>query len=527
MAELKLTNNDLNAQALYPTVFKKLNTTDVNMSAFQSYKNWTIYSGSATSSAIPLNAVYTNNVLPAFGTELTYNDASNIDGSLQSVIYWSINHLFYKYKSEPFKTYGPTDLTRITKILFQSASILSIPQIKIGEGIKPASFTFTSSVSGSYESDRYGNIIDSSIPTSSIVSKVKFYEGFNEYFDTTRIPYNTWSGLTFIPGITTTTGQQKSIGLAAKFNGAGYIETELDGLYNRNNNYAISFFISGSNISGSNQIVLTKASSSITPTYPFKIELSGSNQMVFSAAGTTTFKTQITSSTTVNTWTHIMCQKSGSWLQMYVNGTLHSQVTSNILYDPISPLTASARIDNNFPLKIGGYDTTSSNLIGVLDEVRIFNKSLTTAEISALNNRNEGGTVLQTRVVGNVFSKQGLAVFSSADYRINNLLQTPYTASYRSTLTINELSVLARLDAGDFNMSTNVSLTQDNDITYYPFVSGSDFAPYMTTIGLYDDMGRLLAVGKLAQPIRKRSDVDMNFVIRMDLDNKILLKGNK
>jgi hypothetical protein len=89
------------------------------------------------------------------------------------------------------------------------------------------------------------------------------------------------------------------------------------------------------------------------------------------------------------------------------------------------------------------------------------------------------------------------------------------------------LNVLARLDAGDFNMSTNVSLTQDNDITYYPFVSGSDFAPYMTTIGLYDDMGQLLAVGKLAQPIRKRNDVDMNFVIRMDLDNKILLKGDK
>jgi hypothetical protein len=40
-------------------------------------------------------------------------------------------------------------------------------------------------------------------------------------------------------------------------------------------------------------------------------------------------------------------------------------------------------------------------------------------------------------------------------------------------------------------------------------------------------MGQLLAVGKLAQPIRKRNDVDMNFVIRMDLDNKILLKGDK
>jgi hypothetical protein len=78
--------------------------------------------------------------------------------------------------------------------------------------------------------------------------------------------------------------------------------------------------------------------------------------------------------------------------------------------------------------------------------------------------------------------------------------------------------VLAKLDAGDFNMSLNHTLTNDDDVTYRNFVSGSDFAPYITTIGLYDDAGQLLAIGKLAQPIRKRNDVDMNFVIRVDLD---------
>jgi hypothetical protein len=67
-------------------------------------------------------------------------------------------------------------------------------------------------------------------------------------------------------------------------------------------------------------------------------------------------------------------------------------------------------------------------------------------------------------------------------------------------------------------MSLNHTLTNDDDVTYRNFVSGSDFAPYITTIGLYDDAGQLLAIGKLAQPIRKRNDVDMNFVIRVDLD---------
>jgi hypothetical protein len=133
--------------------------------------------------------------------------------------------------------------------------------------------------------------------------------------------------------------------------------------------------------------------------------------------------------------------------------------------------------------------------------------------------------VLQTQHDGNVFSKQGLVVFSSPDYRINNMINTPYTASYRSTVTIHELSVVAKLDAGDFNMSTNLTLTKDDDVTYQPFVSGSDFAPYITTIGLYNDAGQLLAIGKMGQVIRKRDDVDMNFLIRIDLDKNIAFKG--
>jgi hypothetical protein len=226
-----------------------------------------------------------------------------------------------------------------------------------------------------------------------------------------------------------------------------------------------------------------------------------------------------------SSWNHVVCQKTGSSLQLYINNTLESSITDPLLIKTFSPFTASGRIDNKDDVFIGGFNTQSLNLQGVLDEVRIFNKSLSTSNISSLYNRNEGGTFLQTQNVGNVFDKQGLIVVSSPDYRYNNILTSPYTASYKSTVTIHELSVITKLDSGDFNMSTNLTLTQDDDNTYYNFVSGSDFAPYITTIGLYDDFGRLLAIGKLAQPIRKRNDVDMNFLIRIDLDKNISLKA--
>jgi hypothetical protein len=523
MAESKITNIEQSYQGVYPSVFKKVDAADVMINPFQVFKTWSVVSGSVTSSMLPLQAIYSDiNYLPALGSELTFNDAKNIDGSLLSITYWSINHLYYKYKNDPALTFGPTDLTRTKKALFQSASILSIPQNKIGEGIKPNSFTFTGSVN--LASDRYSNLYDVAFDTSSIVDGVKWYDGFNEYFDTSRIT-KTNVGVTFIPGIPTTDGSQLPIGYAAKFDGAGYIESELTGLYDRDHDYAISFFISSSNTNLNNQLVLAKASSSLTPSYPFKIELSGSNQLIFSVAGSTTFKTQITSSATMTSWKHVVCQKTGSTLELYVDGTLHASITDTLLINTMSPLTASARIDNTSNLYIGGFSSQSSNLQGVLDEVRIFNKSLTTSNISSLKDRSEGGTFLQTANVGNVFSKQGVVVISSPDYRYHDLLNAPFTASYRSTVTINELSVVTKLDAGDFNMSTNLTLTRDDDSTYLPFVNEPAFAPYITTIGLYNDSGELLAIGKLAQPIKKRDDVDMNFLIRIDLDKNIAFKG--
>ena len=49
------------------------------------------------------------------------------------------------------------------------------------------------------------------------------------------------------------------------------------------------------------------------------------------------------------------------------------------------------------------------------------------------------------------------------------------------------------------------------------FAKDSGFNPYVTTVGLYDDYGRLLAIGKLARPIQKLKNVDMTFVVRFDI----------
>jgi hypothetical protein len=505
MSETQINNEDI-SEGLYPTVFKKIDSTDIQINPFQAHKTFTVYSGSATSSMLPLQGVYINPAyLPALETTLVYNTASNIDGSLQSITYFSVNHLFYKNKKQPYYNFGQTNLNLTKKFLYETASIFSFPQPKIGEGVKLASFQLTVPGTASFNSDRYGNINDSTFDTSSIIhNQLKLYEGFNEYFDTTRINYES-SGITYVDGIVASDGDTLPMGLAAKFDGAGYIETEIAGEYDRDSDYAISMFISGSNTGTDNQLILTKATSSITPQYPFKLELSGSNQIQFSAQGSPTYRSMITSSADVSSsWTHIVCQKTGSSIQMYVDGALHASETNELFNNNNHPLSASSRIDNLQNLSIGGYGVANSNLQGQLDEIRIYNKALSATEVGYLADRTEGGAFSQTAVVGNIFEKQGIGVISTIDYRYQNILNYPFTASYKSTVTIHELGITAKIDQGDFNMSTNVTLTTDDNQTYRGFVSGSDFSPYITCIGLYNADGQLLAIGKLGTSNQKK-----------------------
>ena len=71
----------------------------------------------------------------------------------------------------------------------------------------------------------------------------------------------------------------------------------------------------------------------------------------------------------------------------------------------------------------------------------------------------------------------------------------------------------------EFEFTTNptarkIPSIESEDIA--DFTTGSAFKPYVTTVGLHDDDGNLLVVGKLGQPIKASSETDTTFVIRFD-----------
>ena len=72
MSETQIDDNNID-NGLYPEVFKKIDSADIQINPFQAFKTFTVLSGSATSSILPLQGVYTDtNNLPATSVIYVY-----------------------------------------------------------------------------------------------------------------------------------------------------------------------------------------------------------------------------------------------------------------------------------------------------------------------------------------------------------------------------------------------------------------------------------------------------------------------
>lgn len=173
--------------------------------------------------------------------------------------------------------------------------------------------------------------------------------------------------------------------------------------------------------------------------------------------------------------------------------------------------------------------------------------------------------------IGNIFYSQGLVVITR---EVNDALNSNWSVNFKSTKTIYEHEYLLIAEQDEFNVSQNPSaivteggeyttftdtsgnthrvytkqpvkyirkkstLENGNELDYrytssvsssthfagfehYDLSSsidstGSFLAPFITTIGLYDDNCDLVAVAKLPQPIKSERDLTVNFIVRFD-----------
>ena len=234
-----------------------------------------------------------------------------------------------------------------------------------------------------------------------------------------------------------------------------------------------------------------------------------------------------------NNWMHVaLTNDSASICRFYINGIESGQSGS-------LPRNTTGNIAYTFIGSKG--ETSASAFLGDIAEVRMYDYNLSNASIISLSNQNfYSGSLYQSSIPGNVFYRNGQIVISSPLKKYDNIFVSSsnlsagnFNINYRGTHTIYENEVMVRVPKDASNVSMNPSSTYNPPTGYdnvctdaekyngpgqyrkTMFLSGSAF-PYITTIGLYDDKARLLAVGKLAEPVQKRNDIDMNFVVRWD-----------
>ncbi len=99
------------------------------------------------------------------------------------------------------------------------------------------------------------------------------------------------------------------------------------------------------------------------------------------------------------------------------------------------------------------------------------------------------------------------------------LFSGSYSVGHRNISTLFPASSSFKTKEVTDEISGETYLTNDNyrgTGSYQDFVTGSNFAPYITTIGLYDDNDDLLAVGRLAKPVKNDKELNISFILRFD-----------
>jgi hypothetical protein len=551
-------------------VFKHIPSDDINLMPFTVFKNWAIDQNYLSGSTFQYGTKIRRAVLDEDWKIYDYPHGfmtalPNLDGSDQKTLWYNINGMYYKEQKNEFDIEYSDYMIRN---LHATASYVQLPQQIFGEGIKLGSVRITNGIT-ILQDDTFGNLYDTSLNTGSMapVDNLISYWGFNDKFkyqshesfvsgsirDTNKRNNLQFRNLRFLPGIQTTGAQTKPTGLKARFenNGYAWIDQANDYNFKFDDDFSISLWTelpeSQSNVTYNTNWLISKQGQTLrksrntntylitdvltnytTGKYPYSIEFYNQNTsfngLVRVSRNDINKTPTITSTTRINDGNqhHIVFNKTGSLLELWIDG-VREGYTNDTTYE---------NTHNDAILTIGGNGiNNNTGISGSLDEIRFYNTGLSNTQIRSLSNMDYvTGSAYNTAIVGNVFYPAGTMVISDPRPKYQNILlgnnfdyssssDDNFTINFRSTLTLYENEVVCRVEAGEFNFTSNPTIRTYNDMdspAVKDFATSSLWYPYISTIGLYDEYGRLLAVGKTANPIPIRDDVDTTFIIRYD-----------
>ena len=241
--------------------------------------------------------------------------------------------------------------------------------------------------------------------------------------------------------------------------------------------------------------------------FPYNISVLPSNRISFTRSdGNIT--TEVTSSVAINdNQIHsVICQKSGSVLQVVIDGASVAQKTDQTRGD----------VHNNSNIMIGGDGVINPGFVGEIMSFCYFDRFVTDDERRTILGSTDN-TVNSCRV-GNVIYDQGQIIVT--DPRFSTILSptshSEFILEFESTKRMNELEAICTITDADCNVTQNNSVRNMSSSVglIQEFATHSNFIPYITNVGLYNDEGQLMMVGKPTHPIPKIPGIDITFILR-------------
>ena len=288
--------------------------------------------------------------------------------------------------------------------------------------------------------------------------------------------------------------------------------------FNYNEDFAVSFYL---NSRSNNAPVLHKSGASkkqsslgtivsntydysiSNPRYPYKIDIIENKLFFQRYDGSTT--SQVTASFTTGSKRHVLCQKSGSELQIWINGSKISSGSDNSLYST----------KNDSLVFIGTNGSRTEFLSGSMSQIMIFAGALTSSTTVA----NLSSSYDNSPNIGNIIYEHGMYIITKPG-KYQNVFKSgsshTYVSSFSSSVEYTEQKYRCSIQPDEFDFTKNpTGLEYDGNVK--TFQTSSNFSPYITVIGLYNEDKDLIAVGKLGQPIKKNKKIPLNFMIRYDM----------
>jgi hypothetical protein len=183
-----------------------------------------------------------------------------------------------------------------------------------------------------------------------------------------------------------------------------------------------------------------------------------------------------------------------------------SNIKGNIFYDRglvvVTKDITSGSNFNTFRLEYRSTKTIYENEIFISVLEHEFNYSQNPSAVY------EDGAVKQSISITNPYDYSGATTQSKTIIRPGiKYVRNKYTAIDGTDLDFRIQSAISSSIKAGFSDYDELSSTDP---------TGSYLAPYITTIGLYDDELNMVAVAKLPQPIKSLPDYPVNFIIRID-----------